>query len=381
MSQQSFTPEEMERYSRHFVLPEVGVDGQLKLREGKVLIVGAGGLGSPVALYLAAAGIGRIGIAEFDTVTSSNLQRQILYTANDVGKRKSAVARERLESLNPHVEVRMHDTRLTSTNALDIIREYDIIADCTDNFPTRYLINDACVLTRRINVYGSVFRFEGQVSVFDASLGPCYRCIYPAPPPPELVQDCSQAGVLGVLPGIVGALQANEVVKLILAKGEPLVGRMVFVDALAASVQEMTVAKDKHCPVCGESPAITSLIDYEEFCSGPTSAVEKSDNHEMSVQELKRRRDARSPIFLLDVREPYEYAICNIGGHLIPLSQLESRLSEIEHAQEIIVYCHHGIRSEAACTILRKHGFHNVRNLSGGIDGWAHLVDPKMPRY
>jgi adenylyltransferase/sulfurtransferase len=384
MSQPAFTEEERERYSRHFVLPEVGVDGQAKLKAARVLIVGAGGLGSPVALYLTAAGVGTIGIVDHDTVSMSNLQRQVLYNSADVDRQKVDVARERLLSINPTINVVSYVKRLDSSNALEIIGGYGIIADCTDNFPSRYLINDACVLAKKIDVYGSVFRFEGQVSVFDPSAGPCYRCLFPTPPPPELVQDCAQAGVLGVLPGIVGALQANEIIKLILGKGTTLAGRLLMIEGLTAKTQDVIVRKDPNCPVCGESPNIHSLIDYEEFCSGsPRSSAEEeqAEVSEITVRELKRRLDRGDKIYLLDVREPHEHGICNLGGQLIPLRELEERKSEVDAECETVVYCHHGIRSNVAVAMLKRSGLRNVRNLVGGIDAWARQVDTTMPRY
>jgi adenylyltransferase/sulfurtransferase len=360
------------------------VEGQGKLKAARVLIVGAGGLGSPVALYLAAAGVGTIGIVDDDIVSLSNLQRQVLYNSADVGRRKVEVASERLLSINSTINVVSYARRLDSSNALEIIGGYDIIADCTDNFPTRYLINDACVLATKVDVYGSVFRFEGQVSVFDSSAGPCYRCLYPSPPPPELVLDCTHAGVLGVLPGIVGSLQANEVIKLILGKGTTLAGRLLMIDSLSAKTQEVIVKKDPKCPLCGKMPGIHSLIDYEEFCSGRSpSSVGKGqvEGSEITVQELKRRLDRGENISLLDVREPYEHELCNLGGQLIPLRELQERKSELGIVDEVVVYCHHGIRSNAAVTLLKRLGFRNARNLVGGIDAWARQIDTKMPRY
>ncbi len=381
MSGIEFTSEEQERYSRHFVLPDVGVEGQSKLKAARVLIVGAGGLGSPVALYLAAVGVGTIGIVDHDVVSLSNLQRQILYSSADVGKSKALVARERILSLNPTLKVVVYQERLDSSNALGILREFDIIADCTDNFPTRYLINDACVLASKVNVYGSVFRHEGQVSVFDASHGPCYRCLYPAPPPPELVQDCAQAGVLGVLTGIVGTLQANEIIKQTLGNGKSLAGRLLMVDALNATTQEIAVEKDPACPVCGENRSITLLIDYEEFCMGNSSPDKDSSQFEISVKELKQRLGQGQSIALLDVREPFEQQLCSLGGQLIPLRELDQRKEELNRESEIIVYCHHGMRSQSAVNLLRRSGFSNVKNLDGGIDAWAREIDKSMPRY
>ncbi|MBM2840455.1 MAG: Sulfur carrier protein adenylyltransferase ThiF [Bacteroidetes bacterium] len=377
-----FTEHELERYSRHFVLPEIGIDGQQKLKQARVLIVGAGGLGSPVGLYLAAAGVGTIGIVDDDTISVSNLQRQILYSSNDVGKQKALVARDRLLSLNPTINAVSHPVRLNSSNALSLLGEYDIVADCSDNFPTRYLINDACVLSKKRNVYGSVFRFEGQVTVFDPFGGPCHRCLFPMPPPSELVQDCSQAGVLGVLTGIVGALQANEIIKLILMKGKPLTGRVLMVNALTASFQELQVRRDPSCPVCGTDPSLTSLIDYEQFCAaGDSSHDIGSAESEITVRELKLRFDKHDPIALLDVREPFERAICTLGGLHVPLGELERRKSELDPSRDLVVYCHHGIRSRVAAAMLKRSGFCDVKNLAGGIDAWAHEIDTAMPQY
>lgn len=382
MSGDMFTEHEQERYSRHFILPEVGTEGQEKLQRSRVLIVGAGGLGSPVALYLAAAGVGTIGIVDHDRVSLSNLQRQILYSSDDVGKEKARVARDRLLAINPTINVSSYVVRLDSSNAFSILNEYEIVADCSDNFPTRYLINDACVLSRKRNVYGSVFRFEGQVSVFDPLNGPCYRCLYPTPPSPELVQDCSQAGVLGVLTGIIGALQANEIIKLILTKGRSLTGRILMFDALATKVQELLVKKDPACPVCGTGPAITSLIDYEQFCFGGNAQLHmRTAESEITVGELKLRLENEDPVALLDVREPYERTICSLGGTFIPLNELDQRRAELDPSRELVVYCHHGIRSRMAAAMLRRSGFCNVKNLVGGIDAWAHEIDAAMPHY
>lgn len=384
MSQLPFTEEERDRYSRHFVLPQVGVEGQTKLRESRVLIVGAGGLGSPVALYLAAAGVGTIGIVDQDAVSTSNLQRQVLYTSADIGARKADRARERLLSLNPTINIVAYPVRLDRFNALEVIGGYNIVADCSDNLPTRYLVSDACVLSKKIDVYASVFRFEGQLSVFYPLSGPCYRCLYPAPPPPDLVQDCAQSGVLGVLPGIVGALQANEIIKLILGNGTALAGRVLMFDALTAKSREITVRNDPLCPMCGEKPSIHSLIDYEEFCSGDSRSADHkrgSEISEITVEELKRRLDSREPISLLDVRELHEHRICNLGGQLIPLRELEERASELDAERETVVYCHHGIRSNAAVGVLKRAGFRDAKSLVGGIDAWARRVDTSMARY
>jgi molybdopterin/thiamine biosynthesis adenylyltransferase/rhodanese-related sulfurtransferase len=381
MDEVALTSEEQERYSRHLVLPEVGVDGQAKLKSAGVLIVGAGGLGSPVGLYLAAAGVGLIGIADDDSVTLSNLQRQVLYSTGDVGKSKARLARDRLLSLNPNVDVIVHADRVDTSNILDVLKGYDIVADCTDNFPSRYLLNDACVLAGKVCVYGSVFRFEGQVSVWGYHGGPCYRCLYPVPPPPELAQDCSQSGVIGSLPGLIGAMQACEIIKLIIGKGKPLSGRMFMFDGLAARPKEIAVGKDPACPLCGEHPTITSLMDYEEFCSGEKSTEASGSNIDITVEELKRRLDCGESLQLLDVREHFERDICNLGGTFIPLGELQQRMSELDQTQELIVYCHHGIRSQSAVNLLRHSGVRKARNLLGGIDMWAQKVDVSMRRY
>lgn len=376
-----FTQDELKRYGRHLIMPEVGIAGQKKLKKGSVLIVGAGGLGSPVALYLAAAGVGRIGLVDFDVVDESNLQRQVIHSTKDVGRSKLESAQERIAAVNPHVHVEMHECRLTSENALPILKEYDVVVDGTDNFPTRYLINDACVLLKKPNVYGSIFRFEGQASVFDAENGPCYRCVYSEPPPPGLVPNCADAGVLGVLPGIIGCIQANEAIKILLGVGATLAGRLLLFDALAMQFREMRLRKNPGCPICSEHPTITHLIDYEEFCGVASSPSQQSPNNEITAVELKRLLDEERKPFLLDVREPHERGIAHIGGTLIPLGVLADRLHELQKNQEIVVYCHHGIRSAHAVGLLRRAGFTNVKNLSGGIDAWARTVDPLMPRY
>ena len=375
--------DEISRYSRHLIIPEVGMEGQLKLKSGKVLAIGAGGLGSPLSLYLAAAGVGKIGIVDFDTVELTNLQRQILHSTDTVGRSKLDSARERLFALNPEVEIETYDTRLTSENALDIVREYDVVADGTDNFPTRYLVNDACVLLGKPNVYGSIFRFEGQASVFGMPDGPCYRCLYPEPPPPGLVPSCAEGGVLGVLPGIIGVIQATEAVKLLLGIGEPLVGRLLLYDALRMAFRELKLRKDPACPVCGPNRTIHELIDYEQFCGvalQPDSGSPLRD--EIEPLELKELLDRRLPILLLDVREPHEWQICRISGAtLIPLGQLSSRTDELRAAENIVVYCRSGVRSGRAVELLKGKGIPRVRNLRGGILGWADQVDPSMPRY
>jgi len=374
--------DEIRRYSRHLILPEVGLSGQKKICSTSVLCIGAGGLGSPIAMYLAAAGIGKLGILDFDSVDFSNLQRQIIHGTEDVGRPKTQSAKETIQCINPNVEVAIHNARITSENALDLIRPYDIVVDGTDNFPTRYLTNDACVLLRKPNVYGSIFRFEGQASVFATEQGPCYRCLYPEPPPPGLVPSCAEGGVLGILPGLVGVIQATEVIKLVLGKGEPLIGRLLLVDALAMKFRELKLRKNPDCPVCGTHPTITKLIDYNEFCGirGEEAPVE-AGVPEIQVEELKRRLDAGEDVFVLDVREPHEYQICNIGGHLIPLDDLPKRVHELDSSREIVAHCRSGTRSAKAVNFLRQAGFRKVRNLSGGILAWADRVDPKMPKY
>jgi molybdopterin/thiamine biosynthesis adenylyltransferase/rhodanese-related sulfurtransferase len=378
----NLSPEEMLRYSRHLMLPEVGVHGQMKLKMARVLCVGAGGLGSPLILYLAAAGVGTIGIVDFDVVDYTNLQRQIIHTSNDVARRKIESAAEKVAALNPLVNVIRFETMLTSTNALEIINDFDIVADCTDNFATRYLVNDACVLTGKPNVYASIFRFEGQASIFATSGGPCYRCVYPEPPPPGMVPSCAEGGVLGVLPGVLGVIQATEVIKLIVGIGETLIGRLLLFDALAARFREVRLRRDPDCPVCGANPSIRELIDYDQFCSGQ-AAQERSGEvvPEIQPEELKRRLDAGDDILVLDVREPYEYQICNIQGFLVPLADLPNRVHELDANREIVVHCKSGIRSAKAVQFLSEAGFSRVTNLSGGILRWSEKVDPSVPRY
>jgi len=374
--------DEILRYSRHLIMPEVGMEGQQKLKAARVLCIGTGGLGSPLALYLTAAGVGTLGLVDFDVVDYTNLQRQIIHSTADVGRKKLDSAADKLKALNPFVNLRTFDTRLSSENALELFREFDIIADGTDNFPTRYLVNDACVLTGKPNVYGSIFRFEGQASVFATKDGPCYRCLYPEPPPPGLVPSCAEGGVLGILPGLVGVMQATEVIKLILGVGEPLIGRLLLIDALGMKFRELKLRKNPDCPVCGTHPTVTKLIDYNEFCGirGEEKAVEVTTS-DIQVEELKRRLDAGDNIYVLDVREPHEYQICNIGGHLIPLNDLPNRLSELDKNSEIVAHCKMGGRSAKAVDLLRKSGFKNVRNMTGGILAWADRVDPRMPKY
>ena len=383
------TRDELSRYARHLILPEVGVEGQQKLKAARVLCVGAGGLGSPLALYLAAAGVGTLGLVDFDVVDASNLQRQILHTTGDVGRKKLDSAEEKLAALNPAVHVVKHETMLSSTTAMDILKDYDIVADGTDNFPTRYLVNDACVLLGKPNVYGSVFRFEGQASVFATREGPCYRCLYPEPPPPGTVPSCAEGGVLGILPGLIGIIQATEVIKLILGKGEALVGRLLLVDALSMRFRELKLKKNPECPVCGAHPTVTSLNDYQQFCgivpeASPEAGQEttlKNGIPQMTVQELKQRRDAGEELFVLDVREPYEYQIANIGGTLIPQNEVPRRLAEIDRNREIVVQCRSGGRSQRIAEFLAQQGYPNVKNLAGGILAWADAIDPKITKY
>jgi len=374
--------DEILRYSRHLIMPEVGTEGQLKLKQARVLCVGAGGLGSPLALYLAAAGVGTLGIVDFDVVDVSNLQRQIIHSTADVGRKKLDSAAETIAGINPNVDVRKFEARLTSDNALDIFRDFDIIVDGTDNFATRYLVNDACVLTGKPNVYGSIFRFEGQASVFATENGPCYRCLYPEPPPPGLVPSCAEGGVLGILPGLVGVIQATEAIKLILGSGEPLIGRLLLVDALSMRFRELKLRKNPDCPACGTHPTVTELIDYNQFCGirGEEAAAPTSMT-DITVEELKKRLDRGDDLFVLDVREPHEYQICNIGGYLIPLNDLPKRVSELDSSREIVVHCKMGGRSAKAADFLRQSGFTKVHNLAGGITAWAERIDPKVPKY
>ncbi|TMQ72316.1 MAG: molybdopterin-synthase adenylyltransferase MoeB [Candidatus Eisenbacteria bacterium] len=377
------SPDELKRYGRHLILPEVGLAGQRRLKAASVLIVGSGGLGSPLALYLAAAGVGRIGLVDFDRVDASNLQRQVLYGTGDVGRPKLEAARDRLASLNPGVRVDLHETRLTSANALEILAPYDVVADGTDNFPTRYLVNDACTLLGKPNAYGSIFRFEGQASVFDARVGPCYRCLYPDPPPPGLVPSCAEGGVLGVLPGVVGLIQGIETLKLLLGLGETLVGRLILFDALAMTFRELALRKDPDCPLCGTHPTITALVDYEAFCG--LTPVEQADaaarEWEIGPRELADRL-AQGGITLIDVREPHEFEIARIpGATLIPLNTLPAHLGELDTSREVVLHCHHGQRSMRALEFLRQSGFRKLKNLRGGIDAWSKDVDPSVPRY
>ena len=377
---------EVARYSRHLIMPEVGMDGQLKLKAASVLCIGAGGLGSPVAMYLAAAGVGRLGIVDFDVVDYSNLQRQVIHGTPDVGRPKLESARDSLQAINPEVHVETHEVALSSGNALDVLGGYDVIVDGTDNFPTRYLVNDACVLLGKPNAYGSIFRFEGQASVFAAKDGPCYRCLYPEPPPPGLVPSCAEGGVLGILPGVVGTIQATEAVKLIMGVGEPLVGRFLVYDALRMRFRELKLRRDPDCPVCGDDPSVTALIDYEQFC-GVTPAAPAADSSagaddDATVEQLKARIDRQDGVFILDVREPQEYQICAIpGSTLIPLGDLPSRLHELAGRGEMIVHCKSGARSAKAVKLLRDAGFAQAKNLRGGILRWIDAVDPSLPKY
>jgi sulfur-carrier protein adenylyltransferase/sulfurtransferase len=379
------TTDDLSRYSRHLILPEVGMEGQRKLKAARVLCVGTGGLGSPLAFYLAAAGIGTLGLVDFDVVDASNLQRQIIHSTKDIGRKKLDSAEEKLKALNPALNVVKHETMLTSANALDILKDYDVVADGTDNFPTRYLVNDACVLLGKPNAYGSIFRFEGQASVFATEEGPCYRCLYPEPPPPGLVPSCAEGGVLGILPGLVGVIQATEVIKLILGKGSPLIGRLLLVDALNMRFRELKLRKNPECPVCGENPTVKELIDYQHFCGiVPETKEEKALKNgipQLSVKELKHRIDAGEDIFLLDVREPYEYQIAQIGGKLIPQNDVPQRLAEIPRDREIIIHCRSGARSQKIAEFLKQSGYPQVANVAGGILAWSDEIDPRVQKY
>jgi adenylyltransferase/sulfurtransferase len=376
--------DEILRYSRHLIMPEVGMDGQLKLKNAKVLCIGAGGLGSPLLLYLGAAGVGRLGIVDFDIVDFTNLQRQVIHGTADVGRSKLESAQATIREINPHVEVVGYDARLTSENALELFRDFDIIVDGTDNFPTRYLVNDACVLLGKPNVYGSIFRFEGQASVFYARQGPCYRCLYPEPPPPGLVPSCAEGGVLGVLPGIVGCLQAMETIKLIIGQGQTLIGRLLVFDALGMKFRELKLRKNPDCPVCGAHPTITRLIDYEQFCGirGEEHTADMSGVPEIEPRDVKRLIDEKQPFVLIDVREPHEFQICRIpGSTLIPLGEIPKRMHELDSASEIVVHCRSGQRSARAVEFLMRAGFQKIHNLKGGILAWSDQVDPSVPKY
>jgi adenylyltransferase/sulfurtransferase len=380
--------DEIKRYSRHLIMPEMGMDAQRKLKAGSVLCIGAGGLGAPAAMYLAAAGIGRLGIVDFDVVDFSNLQRQIIHFTPDVGRTKLESAKSKVNAMNPHVQVETYETSLTSQNALELFSKYDVILDGTDNFPTRYLVNDACVLTGKPNAYGSIFRFEGQASVFGTKEGPCYRCLYPEPPPPGLVPSCAEGGVLGVLPGMIGIIQATEAIKLIVGIGEPLIGRFLIYDALKMKFRELKLRKDPDCPVCGTHPTVTKLIDYEQFCGihPPAAEVQTAaagaNDRDITATELKRRLDAGDDLFILDVREPNEYQINRIpGATLIPLGELPRRYQELPKDREIVAHCKMGGRSAKAQDFLKSVGFNKVKNLKGGILEWVDKVDPSQPKY
>ena len=378
------TREEVQRYSRHLIMPEVGVDGQRKLKAARVLCVGAGGLGAPAAMYLAAAGVGTLGLVDFDAVDASNLHRQVIYDTTDVGKRKLDAARDRLKAMNPSVKVVTHELALTSKNALDVLKDYDIILDGTDNFQTRYLVNDACVLLGKPNAYGSIFRFDGQASVFAVKGGPCYRCLYPEPPPPGLVPSCAEGGVLGVLPGVIGVIQATEAIKLILGSGQPLIGRLLLYDALQMRFRELKLRRDPECPICGDHPTIHALIDYDQFCGVVPAQAQPASTGvpEVTVEQLKAKIDKGDDFFLLDVREPNEYQICRIAGStLIPLGELAQRTGELDRNKEMIVHCKMGGRSAKAVSLLQERGFNRVSNLKGGILAWIDRVDPSQSKY
>jgi adenylyltransferase/sulfurtransferase len=384
-NQATLSQNEVARYSRHLIMPEVGMEGQKRLKAAAVLLIGAGGLGSPLGLYLAAAGVGRLGLVDFDVVDFSNLQRQVLHGTSDVGRPKLHSARDRLQEINPEIRIDLYETRLNSANALDIVRPYDLVIDGTDNFPTRYLVNDTCVLLRKPNIYGSIFRFDGQASVFYPGEGPCYRCLYPEPPPPGEVPSCAEGGVLGILPGLIGCIQATEAVKLLLGKGTPLVGRLLLYDAMQMTFREFKVRRNPKCPLCGDSPTITRLIDYEQFCGlrgQEAPAPSATSSAETTVEELKARLDRKETVFILDVRNPEEYQICRIPGTtLIPLPTLPQRVGELDREREMIVHCKSGMRSQKAIQFLREQGFRNLKNLKGGILAWADRIDPSMPKY
>lgn len=378
----SLSKDEILRYSRHLIIPEVGMEGQLKLKNASVLLIGAGGLGAPLGLYLAAAGIGRIGVVDFDVVDFTNLQRQVIHGTKDVGKKKLDSAAESMLDINPNVKIDKYETALTSENALDILKDYDIVIDGTDNFPTRYLVNDACVLLGKPNVYGSIFRFEGQATVFAYEGGPCYRCLYPEPPPPGLVPSCAEGGVLGILPGTIGLIQATEAVKLILGIGEPLVGRLLLYDALTMKFRELKLRKNRDCPVCGDHPTIKKLIDYQEFCGVTPHAEPVASAGDIDPVEVKAKMDRHEPFVLIDVREPHEYQICRIpNSRLIPLGELPKRVNELDSADEIVAHCKSGVRSAKAVDFLKQAGFKKVRNMKGGILAWSDKVDPSVPKY
>ena len=378
------TKDQILRYSRHLIMPEVGIDGQQKLNDAGILLIGAGGLGSPLGLYLAAAGVGRLGVVDFDTVDFTNLQRQVIHRTEDVGRLKVESAKERINAINPEVEVKTFNTKLSRDNILELIKDYDVVIDGTDNFPTRYLVNDACVFQKKPNIYGSIFRFDGQATVFYPFQGPCYRCLYPEPPPPGMVPSCAEGGVLGVLPGIIGVIQATEAIKLIIGKGEPLIGRLLLYNALKMEFREVRIKRNPQCPVCGERPTIKELIDYEAFCGltrgGETEAAHSE--YDLGPNEVKQLLEKEKNIILLDVRESHEYDIVHLDGStLIPLSELHLRANELDTADTIVTYCHHGQRSLQAIKTLELFGFKKLKHLRGGIDAWACEVDPEMARY
>ncbi len=379
----ALSKDEILRYSRHLIMPEVGMDGQLKLKAAKVALIGTGGLGAPLGMYLAAAGVGRIGLVDFDVVDFTNLQRQVIHGTKDVGRKKLDSAAETMLDINPYVEIDRHETALSSENALEILRDYDIVVDGTDNFPTRYLVNDACVLLGKPNVYGSIFRFEGQATVFAYPGGPCYRCLYPEPPPPGLVPSCAEGGVLGILPGTIGLIQATETVKLILGTGEPLVGRLLLYDALAMRFRELKLRRNPDCPVCGDHPTIRELIDYQQFCGIPNQPHEPvATEGDIDPVEVKAKIDRGDSFTLIDVREPHEYQICRIPyAKLIPLGDLPKRVNELDSADEIVAHCKSGVRSAKAVDFLKQAGFRKVRNMKGGILAWSDKVDPSVPKY
>jgi adenylyltransferase/sulfurtransferase len=386
---EDLTKDEILRYSRHLIIPEVGIDGQRKLKAAKVLLIGAGGLGAPLGLYLSAAGVGRIGLVDFDVVDFTNLQRQVIHSTKDVGRNKIDSAAEKMQGINPHLKIDKHEVALTSENALDILKDYDLVVDGTDNFPTRYLVNDACVLLGKPNVYGSIFRFEGQATIFATEGGPCYRCLYPEPPPPGLVPSCAEGGVLGILPGTIGLIQATEAVKLILGIGEPLIGRLLLYDALGMKFRELKLRKNPECPICGEHRTITKLIDYHQFCgvpspkeAAPVQETTTVNEGEIDVLELKQKMDRGDKFTLIDVREPHEYQICSIpGARLIPLGEFPGHVSEFNPEDDIVIHCRSGMRSAKACNVLRQAGFQHVRNVVGGILAWSDKVDSSMPKY
>jgi adenylyltransferase/sulfurtransferase len=379
----ALTNDEIARYSRHLILPEVGMEGQTRLKQAKVAMIGAGGLGAPLGLYLAAAGVGRIGMVDFDVVDASNLQRQVIHGTKDIGRKKLDSAADRMRDINPAIQIDKFDTGLTSENALDILRDYDVVVDGTDNFPTRYLVNDACVLLKKPNVYGSIFRFEGQATVFAYQDGPCYRCLYPEPPPPGLVPSCAEGGVLGILPGIIGVIQATEAVKIILGIGETLKNRLLLYDALGMRFRELKLQRDLDCPVCGDHPTIKKLIDYQEFCGvKPMASGAVPANDVIDATELKNKLDRKDDFVLIDVREPHEYQIARIpGARLIPLGELPKHLSELDPDADIVAHCKSGGRSQKAVDLLKANGFKKVRNMTGGITAWSDKVDPTVPKY